>query len=93
MRCLACNRLLSSFESTRKMDSEKGTGEYPDLCNKCLGTIKDDIGPVNERYDLLDHIDTSGLSDLLVDDNTDSRTSINEDTERTILAEEEEQSF
>lgn len=41
MRCYCCNRLLSDFESTRKM---KGSGEYADMCNKCASTIEDEIG-------------------------------------------------
>lgn len=31
MRCLACNKNLSDFESTRKYTS----GDYVDLCNQC----------------------------------------------------------
>lgn len=40
MRCCACNRLLNDFESTRK---SKTTGEYLDLCNKCYGTVQQDL--------------------------------------------------
>ena len=40
MRCCACNRLLNDFESTRK---SKTTGEYLDLCNKCFGTVQQDL--------------------------------------------------
>lgn len=65
MRCKACDRNLSIFEATRKMDAEKGTGEYPDLCNKCLNTIREDIGPIDERPDLVDNLDLdSGVMDL-----------------------------
>lgn len=65
MRCKACDRNLSIFESTRKMDAEKGTGEYPDLCTKCLNTIREDIGPIDERPDLVDNLDLDiGVVDL-----------------------------
>lgn len=40
MRCKACNCRLTEQESTRKMVN---TGEYPDLCNHCFGTISDDV--------------------------------------------------
>lgn len=39
MRCYACNKVLSTQESTRKFAS----GEYADMCNKCLGTIQEDV--------------------------------------------------
>jgi hypothetical protein len=32
MRCIACDRALSDYESTRKSSV---TGEYVDLCNRC----------------------------------------------------------
>ena len=32
MRCRACNRELSDYESTRK---NPDTGEYEDICNQC----------------------------------------------------------
>lgn len=47
MRCLSCDTALNAFEATRK--SEK-TGEYLDLCNRCLSTT--DIDTPDERYDL-----------------------------------------
>lgn len=40
MRCTCCNRLLNDFESTRK---SKVTGEYLDMCNKCYGTVQQDL--------------------------------------------------
>lgn len=33
MRCYACNRALSDFESTLK---SAVSGEYLDMCNRCL---------------------------------------------------------
>ena len=32
MRCMACDRALTDYESTRKSSA---TGEYVDLCNRC----------------------------------------------------------
>jgi hypothetical protein len=40
MRCKACNKGLTEFESTRKSAS---TGEFVDLCNECFRYIKDDV--------------------------------------------------
>jgi len=40
MRCCACDRLLNDFEATRK---SKTTGDYLDLCNKCYGSIQEDL--------------------------------------------------
>lgn len=43
MRCSACNVILSTTESVRRF---KGSGEFVDLCNKCLSTISDDVETV-----------------------------------------------
>lgn len=48
MRCQACNRALTDFESTRKSAT---TGEYLDLCNQCFGEISSEIDAL-EREDL-----------------------------------------
>jgi len=40
MRCYCCERVLSDFESTRKIAT---TGEYLDMCNKLYSSIKDDL--------------------------------------------------
>jgi len=50
MRCLACNKALSEFESTRKSPE---TGEFIDLCNYCYSTIQNEA-PMQEREDLRD---------------------------------------
>ena len=47
MRCSCCNKALSNVESTRKFAS----GEYTDMCNKCLGTISDDVSTQEETMD------------------------------------------
>lgn len=55
MRCIACNRNLTDFESTRK---SVHTGTYLDLCNNCFSTVSKDV-PVIERADLLHDTDTT----------------------------------
>lgn len=50
MRCKACDKMLSDYESTRRsIDSD----EFIDLCNTCYSSIRNDI-QVSERFDLLD---------------------------------------
>jgi len=49
MRCQACDKLLSEFESTRKSIAYE---DYLDLCNECYSYIKDDVKAI-ERYDLM----------------------------------------
>ena len=39
MRCQACNVILTPVQSVRKFES----GEFVDLCDKCLGTIQDQV--------------------------------------------------
>lgn len=46
-RCVACNKNLNDYESTRK-DLQ---GQYIDMCNRCYGEIKDDVLCV-DRADL-----------------------------------------
>ena len=46
MRCVACNKILSSQESTRRF---KESASFVDLCNECLETISDDV-EVTEGY-------------------------------------------
>ena len=48
MRCLACNKVLSDFEATRKSAT---TGQYVDLCNHCFHDVEYDIASL-EREDL-----------------------------------------
>lgn len=65
MRCKACNRALSDFESTRKSTE---TGEFIDLCNWCYGCISKEA-PMYEREDLRDEeiINPDEDSDLFDD--------------------------
>ena len=63
MRCLACNKNLNDFESTRKSAT---TGEYVDLCNHCFHNVEQDIESV-VREDLRDEEsfeDDNELDDL-----------------------------
>lgn len=49
-RCRACNKILSDFESTRKV---AGTSEYIDLCNRCFASSGlTSLLPITERADL-----------------------------------------
>ena len=48
MRCIACNKNLNDFESTRK---SLLTDEYLDMCNSCYHMIEKDT-PSKEREDL-----------------------------------------
>ena len=43
MRCTACNVILTTSESVRRF---KDSGEFVDLCNKCLSTISEDVTTV-----------------------------------------------
>lgn len=55
MRCTACNKNLSDYETTRK---HAFTGEYLDLCNECFREVEDLYPvPVIDRKDLLTEID------------------------------------
>jgi hypothetical protein len=48
MRCLACNRLLTDYEATRR---SAYTDEFVDLCNGCFSSISEDMNTI-ERSDL-----------------------------------------
>ena len=53
MRCIACDKQLSDFESTRKSAT---TGEYVDLCNTCFQSIQRELN-ADEREDLRGDVD------------------------------------
>lgn len=48
MRCLSCDKKLSTFECVRKSVT---TGEYLDLCNNCYSTISDDVPTLENDVD------------------------------------------
>ncbi len=60
MRCIACDVRLTPREATRKC---VGTGEYPDLCDNCMDTIRDDVNlsdnPLHARQEVDDGEDTT----------------------------------
>jgi len=43
MKCQCCDVILTTQESVRKF---RNSGEYVDMCNKCLSTISDDVNVV-----------------------------------------------
>lgn len=51
MRCIACDKNLTDFESTRKNHK---TGEFLDLCNICFNHVN--LSDIEEREDLR-HVD------------------------------------
>ena len=53
MHCVACNKLLTDFEATRK---NALTMDYIDLCRVCFEDVKG-LFPVLERKDLLTQSD------------------------------------
>ena len=53
MHCVACDRLLSEFEATRK---NAMTMDYIDLCKVCFEDVKG-LFPVIERKDLVTESD------------------------------------
>lgn len=75
MRCKACDRALSDSEAVRKAPI---TGEYLDMCTKCLATIpnlefynSDEICPVDDDTVIAEAIqELSGF--VLVPDNEES---------------------
>jgi NAD-dependent SIR2 family protein deacetylase len=48
MRCVACNVILTTQEATRKFEE---SGEFVDLCNKCLSTIDEDVTYTDGNHD------------------------------------------
>ena len=44
MKCSCCDVILTTAESVRKF---KNSGNYVDMCNKCLATISDDVATVD----------------------------------------------
>jgi hypothetical protein len=64
VRCKACDKNLTSFESTRKIVYEDDSVEYIDLCNHCYKTIEiEEIADVVNRYDLLHEVDIESTYD------------------------------
>jgi len=72
MHCVACDRLLSEFEATRK---NAMTMDYIDLCKVCFEDVKG-LFPVIERKDLVTQ------SDLDISDSVDGDDDSVESTSR-----------
>lgn len=62
MRCYCCDKPLSGVESTRKF---KESGNYTDMCDKCLKTLTDD-------YDI-ETVEGEGVDEDLFDDEGNPR--------------------
>ena len=61
MRCLACDSLLTDFESTRRHALH---GNFLDLCSPCMAMVPVDL-ETSERFDLFDpQLDTIGAEGL-----------------------------
>jgi uncharacterized Zn finger protein len=73
MRCVACNKCLSDFESTRKVVREDGSKDFVDLCNTCYhASDLSSVATVVERFDL------SREDDVEIDEDDDSSTLLDE---------------
>ena len=46
MRCLACNKVLSDFEATRR---SLISGDFMDICNACYTNIEDDVPALSKE--------------------------------------------
>ncbi len=46
MRCLCCNRALTTKESVRRFSVSK---EFCDMCDTCLETISDDVNTIDGK--------------------------------------------
>ena len=63
MRCVACDKNLNDFESTRKHSI---TGEFLDLCNHCFHEIENDLS-IDEREDLRHDDEVFYDDDIIID--------------------------
>lgn len=64
MHCIACDKNLNDFESTRKVIDNTGKVSYTDLCNACYKSSGlTHVASVIERQDLSHYDD--------IDDNTE----------------------
>ena len=50
MRCQSCDKNLNDWESTKKNEV---TGEYEDLCSKCLNEVVQDVQQSRYDHDIL----------------------------------------
>ena len=71
MHCVACNKLLTDFEATRRNAITK---DFVDLCKVCFEDVKG-LFPVLERKDLLTQsdLDLDGEEDSVESEKLDTR--------------------
>jgi len=71
MHCVACNKLLTDFESTRRNAITK---DFVDLCKVCFEDVKG-LFPVIERKDLVTEsdLDLEGDDDVVESEKLDTR--------------------
>lgn len=50
MRCQSCDKNLNDWESTKKNPM---TGDYEDLCSKCLNVVIQDVEQSKYDHDIL----------------------------------------
>lgn len=55
MRCIACDKILTDYELTKKFS---GSGEFVDMCNECSRFLADD------DLTAVGNMDYASLSDL-----------------------------
>lgn len=69
MRCIACNKQLNDYESTRR---HAITNEFLDTCNRCMKDIPNI--PTKDRQDLLKEADYD--DDMDIEDNDKDVSSV-----------------
>ena len=69
MRCIACNKQLNDYESTRR---HAITNEFLDTCNRCMKDIPNI--PTKDRQDLLKEADYD--DDMDTEDNDKDVSSV-----------------
>ena len=65
MRCIACDKILTDYELTKKFDK---SGEFADLCNNCSKYLSEDHITVFGNTDLASLVDLE--EDNYVEDGT-----------------------
>ena len=83
MRCIACNKNLTDFESTRKMSN----GAFLDLCNHCASVAE--VNKTEDRVDLVSYADYMELEYYEQDDGFDYTAATGERDSDTDLFDDE----
>tara|TARA_R100001510_G_scaffold49887_1_gene48505 strand:+ start:2701 stop:2946 length:246 start_codon:yes stop_codon:yes gene_type:complete len=58
MRCVACDKVLSNYELTKKFS---GSGQFVDMCNDCSRFLADDDLTAIGNLDYADLYDLEGV--------------------------------